>query len=118
MTIISISSVISGGLAVLSCLKATQQVGTAQDADFFSLIQNSLMQISSIWVMMLTLRKVRLRDHARIYTWFLVAFGLLSAVVAVPVYVRFPTGWSTLLSAASGISQSLVTLQLVYSLAA
>jgi hypothetical protein len=104
MIIISISSVASGSLAVLSYLKATQQAGTTQDADFFSLIQNSLVQIFSIWTMMLTLRKTRLKMHARIYTWFLAAFGLLAAAVAVPMYVLIPTGWSTLLSAASGNS--------------
>jgi hypothetical protein len=64
MIIVSVSSVISGGLAVLSYLKATQQAGTTQDADFFSLIQNSLIQISSIWAMMLTLQKTHLRRHA------------------------------------------------------
>jgi hypothetical protein len=118
MMIISISSVTSGGLAVVSYLKSTQQVGTPQDADFFSLVQNSLIQISNIWVMMLTLRNTRLRKHAWIYTLCLVAFGLLSAAVAVPLYLLVPTGWSTLLSAASAISQSLVTLQLVYSVVA
>jgi hypothetical protein len=114
MIIISISSVVSGSLAVLSYLKATQQTGTTQDADFFSLIQNSLVQISSIWTVMLTLRKTRLKMHARIYTWFPAVFGLLPAAVAVPMYVSIPTWWSTLLFAASGISQYFVTLQLVY----
>ena len=118
MMIISISSVVSAGLAVLSYLKATQQAGTTQDADFFSLAQNSVMQVASIVIIMLSLRKTRFRDHARIYTWFLAIFGVISALVAIPVYILIPTGWSTLLSAASGISQSLVTLQLVYSLAA
>jgi len=92
MIIISISSVVSAGLAVLSYVKATEQAGTTQDADFFSLAQNSVMQIASISAMMLTLRKTRFRDHTRIYTWFLVGFGVLSALVAMPVYLLIPTG--------------------------
>jgi hypothetical protein len=109
-----VSAVISGSLAVVSCLRSTQQVGTVQDADFFSLLQSSVIQMSSIWVMMLTLQKTYLDKHTQIYVWTLVASGMFSAVGAVLVYPLIPTGWSTLLSATSAISQSLVTLQLLY----
>ncbi|KUJ15385.1 uncharacterized protein LY89DRAFT_735501 [Mollisia scopiformis] len=118
MMITTISSVISISLAVVSYLKATPQPGTPQDADFFSLFQSSVLQISSIWPMMLTLRKTRLNKLASIYIWVLVVFGLLTAAVAVPLYILVHTGWSTLFSAASGVSQGFVTLQLVYVVAA
>jgi hypothetical protein len=113
--IISISSVLSGILSVLSYMKAPPTPGTAKDADFFSLLQSSVMQASSIGIMMLSFRNIRLLKQARIYTWVLAVFGLVVSVLAVPMYVLVPTGLSTLLAAAGGIVQGFITLLLVYS---
>jgi hypothetical protein len=65
--------------------------------------------------MMLSFRGTRLTKQAEIYVWVLAGSGLMVSVLAVPMYLWVPTGWSTLLEAAGGIVQGFVTLLLVYS---
>lgn len=111
---ISVVSVASGVLAWLSFTK-TLEKGSWDDADFFSLCQGALMQVSGIAIITTTLfRDAHLAKQAWRCAWALSILGLISSIVAVPLYGLVRTGYSTLLVAVGSIAQTWITLMLMF----
>jgi hypothetical protein len=58
----------------------------------------------------------RLTGLPRILAWVLAGTSIACTVISLPLYLYAPTAWSGLLSFCGNLAQTLVLLQLVYSL--
>jgi hypothetical protein len=84
--------------------------GTANDADFWFLIQATLMQVQGLVVSALLERK---RGRLSKWRWaFLAAVAAACSIAAIPFYLTVPKEWSAFLSLVAGTTQSFMTLQL------
>jgi len=88
--IICVISVASGILAWLSFTKPLEK-GSWDDADFFSLYQGALTQVSGIAIITTTFfRNAHVAKQAWRCAWALSILGLISSIVAVPFYGIVP----------------------------
>lgn len=84
--------------------------GTANDADFWFLIQATLVQVQGLVVSALLERK---RGHLPTWRWaFPAAIAAACSIAAVPLYLTVPKEWSAFLSIVAGTTQSFMMLQL------
>ena len=81
------------------------------DADFWLLLQSSVMQLLGLFTPMLPVYR-RPSKYAWVWTWVLVAAGSCCAIIVVPLYVIAPTIWSALLSFFGSAGQAFMLLQL------
>jgi drug/metabolite transporter (DMT)-like permease len=89
--------------------------GTKDDADFYFLIQTSLMQLLGLLTLTLPLL-VRLRHPSQpwYWTWFFVGASFACSVAATVLYLYIPTEWSFTVSFLASAAQVFVILQTVF----
>jgi hypothetical protein len=86
-----------------------------KDADFWQLVSNSIVQISSVISMVISMyQATKLTKEAWAWAWVLAAFSTCSACVRMPLYLYLSTKWSRVVSIAGTVPQSYITLLLVY----
>ena len=104
--------------AALSFVSATNEIGTARDADFFQLISSSAMAVLGLLTMTIPTfsRKTKLGKMAWFWTWILAGFSGVCAIVSIPLYLAIPTQWSAAVAFSGSVAQGLVTLQLMYAI--
>ncbi|KIM94389.1 hypothetical protein OIDMADRAFT_60717 [Oidiodendron maius Zn] len=104
--------------AALSFISATNEIGTARDADFFQLISSSAMAVLGLLTMMIPTfsSKTKLGKMAWFWTWILAGYSGVCAIVSIPLYLVIPTQWSAAVAFSGSVAQGLVTLQLMYAI--
>jgi hypothetical protein len=84
--------------------------GTTNDADFYFLIQATLVQVQSLVNSALLERK---RGHLPKWRWAIpAAIAAGCSTMAIPLYLTVPKEWSSFLSLVAGTIQSFMILQL------
>ena len=102
-------AIIPGYLAWVS---APHLRGTTNDADFWSLLQGSIIQIQSILVIVVSIwTREDLSFKGWFWTWVFLALSCFCPVAAVPLYVYVPTEWSTAVSFLGAVAQGFMVLQ-------
>lgn len=113
--LVPIICLLSGIPAALAWSHAPSKAGTVDDADFFSLIATSALQIlSTVTLIWPTVFNSGLARLSWVWTWVLAISSVCCTGVAIPLYLFVPTSWSSLVSFGSCVAQALVTLQLVH----
>jgi hypothetical protein len=103
-------AVIATVLFTLGYSHSTHLRGTTSDADFWFLIQATLMQIVGLAISALLEWR---RGGLPKWRWCLpTAIAGASSMMAVPLYLVVPKEWSSFLSLVAGATQSFMTLQL------
>jgi hypothetical protein len=86
--------------------------GTANDADFWFLIQATLVQVQGLVVSALLERK---RGRLPRWRWAIpAAIAAACSIGAIPLYLTVPKEWSSFLSLVAGTTQSSMMLQLFF----
>lgn len=106
-------------LAAIPGYKAWQysprQPGTISDADFWFLVQGSMMQIIGLLTIVLPLAlSGRLMIQQWFWTWLLFGVSFLCSIAPIPVYLYFPTEWSATIAFLGSAAQAFVTLQALF----
>jgi hypothetical protein len=84
--------------------------GTIDDADFWFLIQATLVQVQGLVVSALLGQK---RGRLPRWRWAIpAAVAAVCSVMAIPLYLSVPKEWSSFLSLVAGTTQSFMILQL------
>jgi hypothetical protein len=77
--------------------RATDLPGSAQDADFWLLIQSSIMQLVGLFTAMFPISR-QAKSHAWIWSQAFTFLGASCSIASIPLYLYAPTMWSALLS--------------------
>ncbi|OCK92090.1 uncharacterized protein K441DRAFT_640740 [Cenococcum geophilum 1.58] len=106
-------------LAAIPGYKAWQysprKPGTIQDADFWFVVQGSMMQLVGLLTIILPLTlSGRLLIQRWFWTWLLVGVSFSCSVAPIPVYLYFPTEWSATVAFLGSAAQAFVTLQALF----
>ncbi|KAI8627438.1 hypothetical protein F5Y19DRAFT_179147 [Xylariaceae sp. FL1651] len=89
---------------------SSHEAGTAQDDDFWSQLQSSVMQIIALVIASKSLWQ---KNSLRRWTWIIpTVVSFVSAALAVPLYVVAPKEWSAFLSMVSTAVQAFIVAQL------
>lgn len=91
---------------------STPGPGTFKDADFWLLLQGSIMQWFSLLI-----ASSALWDKTTLPRWsWLVPtiFALICSVIAIPLYLLVPTAWSALATTIGSAVQAFMTVQLAF----
>lgn len=89
--------------------------GTIYDADFWFLVQSSMMQLVGLLTIILPLAlSGRLPFRQWFWTWLLVGVSFSFSVAPIPVYLYFPTEWSATVGFLGSAAQAFVTLQALF----
>jgi hypothetical protein len=103
-------AVAPAALFALGYSRSLHLQGTANDADFWFLIQATLVQIQGLVVSALLERK---RGRLPRWRWAIpAAIAGACSIVAIPLYLTVPKEWSSFLSLVAGTTQSFMILQL------
>ncbi|KAK3371548.1 hypothetical protein B0T24DRAFT_324273 [Lasiosphaeria ovina] len=88
--------------------------GTPFDMDFWFLIQNSTMQLLSIFITIYPIQKI-MKLSRRLWYWalFFTIIGFICMVGSIPMYLFLPTFWSGFASFAGIVAQVSISVQLV-----
>ncbi|KAI2624879.1 hypothetical protein GGR54DRAFT_637779 [Hypoxylon sp. NC1633] len=93
--------------------RSPSEAGTTEDADFYLLIQNTMIQVLGLVTAVGTVYR---RSHENAIAWIcalsLTAIGIICAVVSVPLYLCKPTFWSAFTSFSASATQAGVTLEI------
>jgi hypothetical protein len=106
-------------LAAIPGYKAWQysprRPGTVFDADFWFLVQSSMMQLIGLLTIIIPLAlSGRLRTQQWFWTWLLVGVSFSCSIAPVPAYLYFPKEWSTTIAFLGSAAQAFVTLQALF----
>ncbi len=89
--------------------------GTVSDADFWFLVQSSMMQIVGLVTIILPLAMDgRLRFRTWFWTWLLVGLSFACSIAPIPAYLYWPTEWSATIGYLGSAAQTFVTLQALF----
>jgi hypothetical protein len=103
-------AVAPAALFALGYSRSLHLQGTANDADFWFLIQSTLVQVQALVVSALLERK---RGRLPRWRWAIpAAIAAACSIVAIPLYLTVPKEWSSFLSLVAGTTQSFMVLQL------
>jgi hypothetical protein len=103
-------AVAPAALFALGYSRSLHLPGTADDADFWFLIQATLVQVQGLVVSALLERK---RGRLPRWRWAIPAvIAAICSIMAIPLYLSVPKEWSSFLSLVAGITQSFMILQL------
>ncbi|KAF1978036.1 hypothetical protein BU23DRAFT_564322 [Bimuria novae-zelandiae CBS 107.79] len=103
-------AVAPAALFALGYSRSLHLQGTVNDADFWFLIQATLVQIQGLVVSALLERK---RGRLPRWRWAIpAAIAGACSIVAIPLYLTVPRDWSSFLSLVAGTTQSFMILQL------
>jgi len=103
-------AVAPAALFALGYSRSLHLQGTADDADFWFLIQATLVQVQGLVVSALLERK---RGRLPRWRWAIpAAVAAACSIVAIPLYLSVPREWSSFLSLVAGTIQSFMILQL------
>ena len=89
-------------------------IGTTQDADFYYLIQGSVMTVLGNFLMVIPLLKESWFSPAYIWMWTFMLMSLLMCGVSVGLYLVVQTGWSSMVAffaSVAGTSAVLIVTQ-------
>ena len=101
-------------LVYLAWTRSQHNPGTTQDADCWTLLQSSIMQLLSLFKMIFPVwRRSWMPWGTWTWTWVYVAVCLLCTATAAPLYIVVPVQWSLALSFGGNVAQALVVLQLM-----
>jgi hypothetical protein len=90
------------------------QPGNKRDADFYFLLQGTIMQVMGVLTVGIPLfRGPPLPKEPWIWTWSFLGVSFLLSMLAIPAYLRMPTEWSALLAFLGSAAQGFVILQLM-----
>lgn len=97
-------------LFALAYTRSLHLPGTANDADFWFLVQATLVQVQGLVVSALLERK---RGRLPSWRWAIpAAIAGACSIGAIPFYLTVPREWSSFLSLVAGTTQSFMILQL------
>ncbi|KAF2167917.1 hypothetical protein M409DRAFT_22063 [Zasmidium cellare ATCC 36951] len=89
---------------------SSPEPGTARDADFWLLLQGSIMQWFSLLIAGSALWS---KVTSPMWTWMVPTIvALVSSLVAIPLYLKVPTAWSAFLTTVGSAVQAFMTVQL------
>lgn len=101
--------------SIIAWNKSPHAPGTRHDADFWYLVQNSLLQILSTSNTIIAIRcQPWLTLEAWFWTWAFVGVALTCETVAVPLYLYAPTEWSATMAFVGSAAQAIVALQALF----
>ncbi len=107
------TTITAGPLFAMAYRYSTHHHGTTEDADFYFLLQANLTQALSIVLSYIPVWKSKqLPNRVGIP---LTALAFLLTVLAIPVYLAFPTEWSGFLTMIGASIQAFMILQIVIS---
>ena len=86
------------GYKAFSISMKNNETGSVEDADFWFLIQSSIMSVLGSLVMVLPLLKKSWFCPAYTTMWILFFSGVVFAVLSIAIYPLYNTGWSSVLS--------------------
>lgn len=92
-----IAAILPGYKAFAISMKSNEP-GSVEDADFWFLIQSSIMSVLGSLVMVLPLLKKSWFCPAYTTMWIFFFAGVVFAVLSIVIYPRCNTGWSSVLS--------------------
>lgn len=105
-------AVAPAALFALGYSRSLHHQGTANDADFWFLMQATFVQFQGLVVSALLERK---RGRLPKWRWaFPAAIAAACSIAAIPLYLTVPEEWSAFLSLVAGIIQSFMMLQLFH----
>jgi hypothetical protein len=103
-------AVAPAALFALGYSRSLHLQGTIDDADFWFLIQATLVQVQGLVVSALLEQK---RGRLPRWRWAIpAAVAAVCSVMAIPLYLSVPKEWSSFLSLVAGTTQSFMILQL------
>lgn len=108
--VVSGSAIAPVALFAVGYSRSLRLRGSTNDADFWFLIQATLMQVQGLVVSALLERK---RGHLPKWRWaFPAVIAAACSIAAIPLYLTVPKEWSAFSSLVAGSTQSFMMLQL------
>ncbi|KAH8803596.1 hypothetical protein F5884DRAFT_510209 [Xylogone sp. PMI_703] len=93
--------------------RSDDKPGSPNDADFYWLLQSSIMQLLGIFTLCVPINQnEKIPSQIKWWTWLFVAIAATSTAAAVLLYVLVPVGYSSILTFVANCAQALVVLQL------
>jgi heme A synthase len=94
---------------VLAWQRSTNNPGTSKDANFYLLVQSSVLQFPGLFTAMFPIYR---RSTASAWRWAqsFTALGVLCSFGCIPLYLKAPTMWSALISFYGSAAQAGMTL--------
>ncbi|KFY69694.1 hypothetical protein V496_00016 [Pseudogymnoascus sp. VKM F-4515 (FW-2607)] len=114
--IVGFISIAGAVLTLLGFQRTPNAAESWTDANFFSLCQGSLLQISQNVILLVTifLSKPNIAQQAKIWAWSFAALSVITSIASIPVYGLISPGWSTICVALGGISQMWISVMLMF----
>jgi hypothetical protein len=108
--VVVVCAVAPAALFALGYSRSPHLKGTANDADFCFLIQDTMMQVQGLVVSALLEQK---RGCLPGWRWAIPAtIAAACSILAIPLYLTVPKEWSSFLTLVAGTTQSFMMLQL------
>jgi hypothetical protein len=87
--------------------------GSAKDADFWWLVQSTIMQVLGLLTLSVPIwQGSKLPSQNWFWTWLFIGIAALATILAIPLYLYAPVAYSSTLVFLATASQSFVVLQL------
>jgi hypothetical protein len=87
--------------------------GSAKDADFWWLVQSTIMQVLGLLTLSVPIwQGSKLPSQNWFWTWLFIGIASLATIVAVPLYLYAPVAYSSTLVFVATACQAFVVLQL------
>ena len=107
------------GIFLLACIYPLFRVldsspptpGSTSEANFWQQISNTIIQLAGFLTMLLPIYRETAAKQW-VGTWVLTVLGILSALIAIPLYLFVPVLWSAFFSWLASAAQLLVVLQI------
>ncbi|RFU30321.1 hypothetical protein B7463_g5999, partial [Scytalidium lignicola] len=109
--LVSILVFLAGIPGAIAWKQSPHLAGRRSDADFWFLIQNSILQVVGLLTIVASLlTRSRLPRQPWFWTWGFVGMSSACALAAIPLYLVVPTEWSATVSFAGSAAQAFVVL--------
>jgi hypothetical protein len=101
----------------LSWYHSSGDSGTISDPDFWQLVASSVIQILGVVTLTVpTIFNLRLAKMAWLWTWISAGVSVCCSIIAPPLYLNVPTKWSGMISFGGSLAQTIITLQLMFTI--
>lgn len=105
--------IIAAGLSALGFKASPAEPGTTKDADFWFLLQGSVMTLLSVVLTCIPLWKMSWLTPSAFWVWLFAILATACTIASCVIYTLAPTGWSALVAFAGSFATAALTIELV-----